>query len=283
METRTIGSLIEVYTGGGKFLTENVPTNFHTFVSRRILAAGQSADDFREVTAAERTALEAADAKWVKPSEDAVTLFAAKRGCVYNAATGFFEYADIRDLTYDDALAAVANFGFISVHNAAAPVSTCRFVFWERPCSSYSTNDMLQLGVKYLGMQMLEVVGSPKDAHTSYFLKSGEYTFHRCFKLRAVYGPMRLHSDSGKRYAYSHMFSSCPALETVKLQFCNAHEIDLSFADSPKLSDASIAYMVENAANTAPITITLHAEAYARLTDELTAAATAKQITFTTP
>ena len=38
----------------------------------------------------------------------------------------------------------------------------------------------------------------------------------------------------------------------------------------------------DNAANTTPITITLHPDAYARLTDEIITAATAKQINFVT-
>lgn len=45
--------------GGGKFLTYKRPTMFPQFFSRKILASGESADDFREVTADERAKMEA--------------------------------------------------------------------------------------------------------------------------------------------------------------------------------------------------------------------------------
>ena len=58
-------------------------------------------------------------------------------------------------------------------------------------------------------------------------------------------------------------------LEEVRLRRLMVN-IDLSYC--AKLSLASVEYMVANATNTAAITITLHPEAYARLTDELIAA-----------
>lgn len=42
----------------------------------------------------------------------------------------------------------------------------------------------------------------------------------------------------------------------------------MSFASSPLLSRESLEYLVENAANTAPIAITVHPDVYAKLTDE---------------
>lgn len=44
-----------------------------------------------------------------------------------------------------------------------------------------------------------------------------------------------------------------------------------------------IEYAVDHAANTKPITITLHADAFARCTPELLAKAAEKNITITTP
>lgn len=71
----------------------------------------------------------------------------------------------------------------------------------------------------------------------------------------------------------------CPNLEKLEL-IGLTKSLDLQYCS--KLSLESLMLIVDKAANTEPITITLHAEAFARLTDELTAAATAKQITFTT-
>lgn len=79
--------------------------------------------------------------------------------------------------------------------------------------------------------------------------------------------------------ANQHLFSNCPKLETVYL--CAITE-SFDISGAPLLSLASIQYMVDHAANTTPITITLHPDAYARLTDEIITAATAKQINFAT-
>ena len=75
------------------------------------------------------------------------------------------------------------------------------------------------------------------------------------------------------------LFKSCPKLETVYL--C-AIKTSFNIIGAPLLSLASIQYMVDNAANTSPITITLHPDAHARLTEELIAQAAEKQITFAT-
>ena len=77
----------------------------------------------------------------------------------------------------------------------------------------------------------------------------------------------------------SGTFVGCVKLRNVEIKKL---KVNVQFPDSPNLSLESTTYMVENAANTAPITITLHPDAYARLTDEIITAATAKQINFAT-
>ena len=59
---------------------------------------------------------------------------------------------------------------------------------------------------------------------------------------------------------------------------------DLSLADSPKLSVESVRYIIENrrrdgAFGQMAFTLTLHPQAYARVTDELFALAAEKNIT----
>ena len=79
--------------------------------------------------------------------------------------------------------------------------------------------------------------------------------------------------------ANQYLFYDCPKLETVYL--C-AIKTSFNIIGAPLLSLTSIQYMVDNAANTTPITITLHPDAHARLTEELIAQAAEKQITFAT-
>lgn len=79
---------------------------------------------------------------------------------------------------------------------------------------------------------------------------------------------------------WNNAFGNCIALEDVRIKNLRS---SLSFKDSSKLSLSSLQYLVTNASNTSPVTVTLHPEAYARLTDELIAQATERQITFATP
>ena len=72
------------------------------------------------------------------------------------------------------------------------------------------------------------------------------------------------------------MFQGCRSLESVEIRNLMAN---ISFGQSPKLSLASIEYMVNNCHSSAAITITLHPTAYARVTDELFALAAEKNIT----
>lgn len=67
-------------------------------------------------------------------------------------------------------------------------------------------------------------------------------------------------------------FSYCKALEEVRLNRIGA---SISFWESPKLSLASLSYLVENAANSSPITITVHPDVYAKLTGDTSNAAAA--------
>ena len=78
-----------------------------------------------------------------------------------------------------------------------------------------------------------------------------------------------------------------PMLEEVNYRYING---DCRFAcQSPKLSLASVQYAVDNASNTSAITITVHPDVYAKLTDPsntewyaVNTAAQAKQIAFAT-
>ena len=60
---------------------------------------------------------------------------------------------------------------------------------------------------------------------------------------------------------YESPFLKCPNLKTISI---SSLKFNVSFADSPLLTSKSILYMIQNESATSPITITLHADAYAR-------------------
>ena len=99
----------------------------------------------------------------------------------------------------------------------------------------------------------------------------GEKTFEFASRLHVIRGYIQC-------YNIVPSFKGCVALEEVTLSSVRK---SVSFADSPNLSLASIARMVDSGSS--GVTITLHATAFARLTEEILAAAAAKNITITTP
>lgn len=121
IESRIINnSLTEIYiNGGGNFITQAAPTNFHGFWSRRPLGSGESIADFREVTPTERQTLEAQDAAWIQPPQlfidlwNAACRYRTEEGYVqtgrYNEKTGFFELNGITDITYEQAVEILLN------------------------------------------------------------------------------------------------------------------------------------------------------------------------------
>lgn len=92
--------------------------------------------------------------------------------------------------------------------------------------------------------------------------------------------------NSNSRLSFTDTFSNCPILENVLI---SSLPLDISFKDSPLLSLESLRYLINNAANTSAITVTVHADVYAKIQDEtnvewhaLIEMAAAKQITFAT-
>ena len=125
------------------------------------------------------------------------------------------------------------------------------------------------------GFNTLEVVKFVTPNNNAFTPSNVRNTFRYCESLRLIDGTIDLSGITGN----IRLCDVCPALEEIRIKNLKSN---IFFADSPLLSLTSIQYMVDNAANTTPITITLHPDAYARLTDEIITAATAKQINFAT-
>lgn len=97
--------------------------------------------------------------------------------------------------------------------------------------------------------------------------------FSGCKKLRKILDTFSLGGDC------QYMFNGCESLEEVRMRPSSS----LDLKDSPKLSLESIRFMIKNRNNgSTAITITLHPTAYARVTDELFAIASEKNITIAT-
>lgn len=91
-------------------------------------------------------------------------------------------------------------------------------------------------------------------------------------KLREVIGVWRYNNQNPDNFDFSfgQPFSKCPLLEEIRMSKINKSH---TFAESPRLSKASVLYMIVKAdppsgATVGSITITLHPTAYARLKDD---------------
>ena len=103
--------------------------------------------------------------------------------------------------------------------------------------------------------------------------------FSGCSSLRKIDGTLYVR-DCSVVSDVTNAFQGCAALEDVRISNL---KVDISFADSPLLSIGSISSLIASRAGSNTITVTLHPDAYARVTDDIFAAAAAKNITIATP
>ena len=280
INTRIVnGSHTEIYVGGGNFITQAVPTNFHQFFARKILTAKESIEDYREVTAAERNAIEAEDAKWEAPDTALIAQFNYLANRVvsnyggYNKATGFFENGTIKDITTAQARKMLLS-----------AASWVRNIDEKTPSGLFAEIDIraafpLRLSGGGQGYSNLDRMFLSSQVEEVYFINGFaqklEKTFYGCNKLKKITIP-----TNQPIHSVYLPFVNCSALETI---VGLKTSVSLELTSSPKLSLDSVSEIVRLAANSSPITITLHPDAYARVTDDIFAAAAAKNITIATP
>lgn len=105
------------------------------------------------------------------------------------------------------------------------------------------------------------------------------FLFHGCQQLVSIVGGVTFENKNNKS-----ALTLCKSLQNIRIQQLR-YNVDLK--DSPLLTLESFQYLVENATNTSAITVTVHADVYAKLTDPQQAdwyavntAAQGKQISF---
>lgn len=298
-----------IYVGGGNSFTQAKPTNFHQFWTQKILLEDETVADFKEVTAAERSAIETADAKWTRPPQSFIDLW--NNACIdprtkqvvgrYNESTGYFELNGLTDITYQQAMdiyrytsngvtmdeLKVMGYGFAQFRTNLPPSSGA---YWVQISSLFSLNSIL------------EVVRLPQYYPSEVKLEPNTRdAFSGCEKLREIINVMKAPSNVSDTRTWYFTFHRCFKLETVRIKELYGN---ISFAQSPLISSDSISYLVENrtTAHTDVITVTVHTDVFAKLTGDTTnpavaaltpselaqwqqilTAATAKNISFTTP
>ena len=209
-------------------------------------------------------------------------------GAVYNQNTGFYELNGLTDITEEEmktiylqthVMDKLQNFRGVfagtkfrtnlGFNRSTMQTNSRQFQFYD----SFRENRSLEvLRISYKDIDVLRSV----------IVEHLGYAFYFCVKLRKIIGIIRLDKSSGVTSA----FDQCLELQDVKLYGLLTN---ISFAYSPLISLESLQYLITNAANTSPITVTVHADVYAKIQDEgqvdwhaLIETAAAKQITFAT-
>ncbi|MCM1068250.1 MAG: hypothetical protein NC418_11825 [Muribaculaceae bacterium] len=198
----------------------------------------------------------------------------------YNAETGFFELNGLTDITYEEAIA------IYNLYDGGRNIRlTNRFSFESvrtlLPIKTWRDLDAVSLATAFYNSPKLEAVRFVGSSYSN--INDLWLAFGGCKNLKVIYGILSVFNAPQNKMSG---FVNCNALETVQIRDL---KFSISFADSPLLSLASLQYLIDNAINTTAITVTVHPDVYAKLTDESNAewnavltAAIDKNISFTT-
>lgn len=277
-------SLTEIYViGGDNFITQSRPTNFHQFFTRKILTPTEDISDYREVTAAERTALEQADAalqsygipdaaylarvqkvfgmKWEKSPWGYYENYAK-----YDFDSGLFQFGSLKDISkvdMDIALSAAAE-----MHKSSHVAGCLRIPGLRFAVVPFAS----QKGYMFQYSDVEEVLlQGDHNNHPSFYELDW---FRGASKLKVIEGIIGARDFRANEVI---SFDGCNALEEVRIIALNCN---VNFGSSPNLSLSTINYILSNlGSRAAGKTITLHPTAYVRVTDELFALAAEKNIT----
>ena len=239
------------------------------------MTSSESIEDFKEVTPAQMNTIKNQDAKYEAPSEE-LKAQAKAEDAKWNTATGYFEYNGLVDITTEQMRQILPYLALGRLTGSLA----CKFQKSQmRTITLYTEGDSpadKAMDWAFYGSTVETIRFKPTyQQYTN--VSSIENIFRACTRIREVYGALDLKKIKSRTIILAQVGAA--KLKSIQLRSLNT---SISFPAQPLLSLESITYMVENAINTAPITITLHPDAYARLTDEIITAATAKQINFAT-
>lgn len=198
---------------------------------------------------------------------------------MFSVAAGTDGYARITDgafdcmlnkltLTYEEAVP-ILLYGrhWTYQHFAISPISHSQKIRTNLPPQAYSTAVCPSFNCLFYGQTDLEVVNlNPHYGLTYVYGIQSEQAyyadiFNGCGKLHTIYGFL----DVSYASVTAQWFKGCTSLREVRIRNLKK---SISLTDCPLISLDSIQYMVDKATNTTAITITVHPDVYAKLTDE---------------
>lgn len=199
---------------------------------------------------------------------------AAAIGAIHNYTTGYFEYNTLVDITTEELRDMLSHINEIFLPGG-------RRLANSKARTNIVTASSLSKG---WGGDFVSLNGLLVQNKNIEILKLGDVQAQGPTVTMFCYGAYRLKKILGEIDVravtqFELVFKDTPLLSDITLW---SLKCSIAFSGCSLLSLTSIQYMVDHAANTSPITITLHPDAHARLTEELIAQAAEKQITFAT-
>ena len=171
-------------------------------------------------------------------------------------------------LTYEEAVDAY-NHRLTPSASPAGAISQCK-PLRAVICSLHTTaGDKLSYRGTFFGLSNLEVARLSTNDLQGVWVSSMQDAFHGCLKLKEIIPAIIDSTDSWASWIAA--FRDCAELESFQLKGLR-YNLDLKW--SPKLSLATMQYLVDNASTAItaekPVVVTVHADVFAKLTGDTT-------------
>ena len=183
----------------------------------------------------------------------------ASVGAKWNATTGFWEMNGILNMTNAD-MATTLTYGNMTNNNQFAYGQYYQAPFrtniWARRLYSTPTISLTYMFRNSSKLEVLDLAGANQNASINVSGISG--AFYQCTALRRIIGVLQLKDDIS---SMANAFDFCYNLEEVYIG--NLKKGIISISSASKFKKACLLYMIQKAAPTLAITITVHADVYA--------------------
>lgn len=193
--------------------------------------------------------------------------FTHKAGCFALNGLGDISYNEMK-IIYD--FATIREFFFVGNTEQAKRLEStpARTNMWMSTSNWNTAHNFYSFAV-YNGSSNLTSVVLRRN-NTEVYVGAAKQFLYSANRVKYVFPTLNCSQLTGTGSAgntFNSAFTNCYKLQEIRLK---SIKINVSFSMSSELSLASVIFMVENAANTTAITITLHPTAYARCQSDTT-------------
>lgn len=199
-------------------------------------------------------------------------------GAIYNEETKYYELNGLTDITEEEMLKIYQYYSPKYFSNYSSAFSGINV----RTCLKVKLKRGVDISF-FFENSTIEVVNID---NTGWYATNFNGAFSKAINLSKIIGVIYLSQIKSASSINVNPFAQCLALKDVKI---SGLLINIYLGDSPLLTQESISYLVENADNTSAITVQVHPDVYAKLTDStntdwyaVNTAAQDKQISFAT-